>query len=172
LPYFHIEGSIIMLRIMKILLVLSVAMWGLLSAFGNIADWSGTTGAVAAVTSMATFEGGAHNWRATTNPAVIIAGALFIMLSKTIAGLLCLAGAWRMWAAREGDTVVFAKAKTFALTGFAVAIFMLFSGFIVMAEGWFELWRSDVMREPVLGSAFRYGGMIALIALFVGTRDD
>jgi len=161
-----------MLRIMKILLVLSVAMFGLLGAFGNIADWSGTTGAVAATTSMATFEGGADSWRATTNPAVILAGALFIPIFKTIGGLLCLAGAWRMWAARAGDAAVFAKAKTFALTGCAVMIFMLFSGWIVIAETWFELWRSDVMREPVLGSAFRYGGMIALIALFVGTRDD
>ncbi len=161
-----------MLRSIKILFVLSVAIWGLLGAFGNIVDWSGTTGAVAAVTSMSTFEGGADNWRATANPAIIIAGALFIMLSKTIAGLLCLAGAWRMWAARKSNADAFAKAKTFALTGCAVAIFMLFSGFIVIAEGWFELWRSDVMREPVLGSAFRYGGMIALIALFVGARDD
>jgi predicted small integral membrane protein len=161
-----------MLRSIKILLVLSVALWGLLGAFGNVADWNGTTGAVAAVTSMSTFEGGADSWQATTNPAVIIAGALFIMLSKTIAGLLCLAGAWRMWVARAGNAAAFTKAKTLALTGCAVAIFMLFSGFIVIAEGWFELWRSDVMRGPVLSSAFRYGGMIALIALFIGARDD
>ena len=161
-----------MLRIIKIFLVLSVAAWGLVGAFGNIIDWSGTTGAVAAVTSMSTFEGGADDWRATTNPAVIIAGALFIMLSKTVAGLLCLAGAWRMLMARSGDAAGFAKAKTYALTGCAVAVFMLFGGFIVIAESWFELWRSDAMREGVLGSAFRYAGMIAVIALFVGMRDD
>lgn len=161
-----------MLRIMKILLVLGVAMWGLLGAFGNIAHWTGTTGAVAAVTSMSTFAGGAARWQATTNAAVIIAGALFITLSKTFAGLLCVAGAWRMWAARTGDAAAFAKAKTLALAGCAVAIFMLFSGFIVIGEGWFEFWRSDVMREQAGGTAFRYGGMIALIALFIGTRDD
>ncbi len=127
-----------MLRIMKILLALSVALWGLLGAFGNVSDWSGTTGAVAAVTSMSTFEGGAVRWQATTSPAVITAGALFITLSKAFAGLLCASGAWRMWAARIGDPAVFAKAKTFALAGCAVAVFMLFSGFIVIGEGWFE----------------------------------
>ncbi|MEQ8178077.1 MAG: DUF2165 domain-containing protein [Amphiplicatus sp.] len=161
-----------MLRIMKIVLVLSVAAWGLVGAFGNIIDWSGTTGAVAAVTSMSTFEGGADDWRATTNPALILAGALFIMLSKTVAGLLCLAGAWRMLAMRAGDATAFAKAKTLALTGCAVAVFMLFGGFIVLAESWFELWRSDAMRDAALGSAFRYGGMIAVIGVFVGMRDD
>jgi predicted small integral membrane protein len=161
-----------MLRILKILLVLSVALWGLIGAFGNLSDWSGTLDAVKAATSMSTFEGGADNWRATTNPVVILIGALFIMLSKTIAGLLCLMGAWRMWHARAADAVIFAKSKTLALAGCAVAIFMLFTGFIVIAESWFELWRSDALRGPVLDSAFRYGGMISLIALFVATRDD
>lgn len=161
-----------MLRIMKILLVLSVAMWGLLGAFGNIAGWTGTTGAVAAVTSMSTFTGGAVRWQATTNPAVIVAGALFITLFKIVAGLYCVAGAWRMWVARSSDAAKFSEAKTFALVGCAVAIFGLFSGWIVIGEGWFEFWRSDMMREQAGETAFRYGGMIALIALFIGIRDD
>lgn len=160
-----------MLRIMKILLVLSVALWGLLGAVGNVVDWGGTMGAVSAVTSMSTFEEGAK-WQATSNPLIIMAGALFILFSKIIAGLLCLVGAGRMWAARKSDAVVFTQAKTFALSGCAVAAFMLFSGFFVIAEGWFELWRSDALRAPVLASAFRYAGMIALIALFVAIRDD
>jgi len=161
-----------MLRIAKILLVLSVAMWGLLGGFGNAADWDGTTGAVSAVTSMSTFEGGADSWRATANPTVVVAGALFITLSKVIAGLLCLAGAWQMWAARTSETAAFAGAKILALAGCAVAVFMLFFGFIVIGEGWFELWRSAAMGETVGPTAFRYGGFIALIALFVGVRDE
>lgn len=161
-----------MLRILKIFLVLSVALWGLIAAFGNLTDWGGTMDAVGAATSMSTFEGGSDNWRATSNPVVIWMGALFIMLSKVIAGFLCLIGAWRMWSARKGDANAFSEAKTLALAGCAVAIFMLFTGFIVIAESWFELWRSDVLRGPVLDSAFRYAGMISLIALFVGAKDD
>ena len=161
-----------MLRIMKIMLVVSVAMWGFLGALGNITGWSGTTGAVTAVTSMSTFEGGAASWQATSHPAVIIAGALFIMLSKALAGLMCAAGAWRMWSARAADGSTFANAKTYALAGCGVAVFMLFGGFIVIGEGWFELWRSDSLREQAAETAFRYGAMIALIGLFVGTGDD
>jgi len=160
------------LRQLKILLVVSVAIWGLVGAFGNITHWSGTMESVGAATSMATFEGGAESWKATTNPVVITIGALFIMLSKVLAGLLCLVGAWRMWGARKGEAAAFASAKKLALAGCAVAVFMLFFGFIVIAESWYELWRSDVLRGPVLDSAFRYGGMIALISLFIAMRDE
>lgn len=161
-----------MLRISKIVLITTVAAWGLVGAFHNVLDWSGTTGAVEAATSMVTFEGGADSWQATSNVIVVYLGALFITLSKVAAGVLCAIGAFRMWGQRRADAAGFADAKQIALVGCAVAIAMLFGGFIVIAESWFELWRSDVMRGPVLESAFRYAGMIALIALFVGARDE
>ena len=161
-----------MLSIMKILLAASVALWGLLGAIGNIANWSATTGAVAAVTSMSTFPGGPERWQATTNPAVILAGALFIVLAKIVAGLLCAAGTWRMWTARKADAAAFAQAKALALSGCAVAIFMLFVGFAIIGEGWFEFWRSEELRETAGAPAFRYSGTIALIALLIGARND
>ncbi len=161
-----------MLRKTKILLVVTIALWGLLGSFWNITDWGKTMGAVGAVTSMATIEGGAESWKATSNPAVIWLGALFIMLSKFAAGVLCSMGAWRMWQAQGGDAAGFTAAKEFALAGCAVAIIMLFGGFVVIADVWFELWRSDSLGGEVLHSAFRYGGMIALIALFVGAKED
>ena len=161
-----------MVRTAKILLVLTVCLWGLVGAFHNVSDWDGTTSAVGAVTSMVTFDGGPERWQATSSPSVIWAGALFITMSKVLAGILCLAGAVSMWLQRQSDAVTFAGAKKLALVGCAIAVIMLFGGFIVIAESWFELWRSDAMRGPVLDSAFRYGGMIALIALFVGMNDE
>ena len=160
------------MRITKIILVLTVSLWGFVGAFHNVADWSGTLGAVRAVTSMSSFDGGPGSWQATRNSALVWAGALFILTSKLVAAVLCLLGALRMFGARRRDSASFASAKQFALAGCAVAVIMLFGGFIVVAESWFELWRSESMRGPVLQSAFRYAGMIALIGLFVGMRDD
>lgn len=160
-----------MLRITKILLVVTVSLWGFVAAFQNIMGWNGTLGAVGAATSMATFEGGADAWQATSSPAVIWIGALFIVLLKLAAASLCAIGALNMWKARGGDADAFAAAKEYALAGCAVAVIMLFGGFIVVAESWFELWRSDTMRGPVLETAFRYGGMIALIGIFVSARE-
>jgi predicted small integral membrane protein len=161
-----------MLRIIKIVLVLTVAVWGLIGVLGNIVDWGGTTGAVGAATSMSTFDPVPASGRATSNAAVIFAGAMFIVLLKALTGLLCLAGAWRMWGARSADAATFGKAKAFALTGCGVAVFMLFMGWIVIAETWFELWRSPEMRSAALDAAFRYAGFIGLIALFVGAREE
>ena len=160
-----------MIRIIKTLLVLSVAMWGLAGVIGNFTDWEGTVGAVKATTSMVTFEGGADNWRATSNPVVVYAGALFIVLGKIVTLTLCFIGAWRMWGARAGDAAAFAAAKTFGVAGCAVAVFMLFTGWIVIGETWFELWRSESLRDAALGAAFRYAGFIGIIALFVNTSD-
>lgn len=161
-----------MLRTVKTIMIFTVALWGILGAIHNVIDWAGTTGAVAAVTSMATLGEGLQGWQATSNTLLIWAGALFIMLSKVAAGSLCTLGGVQMWRARATDNMAFKAAKQMALSGCAIAMIMLFGGFIVIAEGWFELWRSEVMREPVLGSAFRYGAMIMLIAIFVSTDDS
>jgi predicted small integral membrane protein len=160
-----------MLKNAKIIMILTVALWGILGAFHNLIAWDGTLGAVNAATSMITIEGGAESWQATSNMVVVWIGALFIVLSKLTTVALCSAGAIGMWRARKSDFSAFVAAKKVALTGCAVAIIMLFGGFIVIAESWFELWRSESMLGPVLGSAFRYAGMIGMIALFVATED-
>ncbi len=161
-----------MLRIVKILLVLSVAVWGLLGAFGNLSDWGGTMGAVTATTSMSTIEPGPYSWRATSNPALMFGVSAAITLTKLVIAALCLLGARKMWAARRQDAAAFAQAKTLAIAGCGAAMFLLFTGWIVFAETWYELWRSEALREAALGSAFRYGAMITLIGLFVSARND
>ena len=161
-----------MLRITKILLILTVALWGALSAIHNLLAWDGTLGAVRAATSMATFDGGPENWQATSSSMLVWAGAVFIVGAKLLTCLLCLVGGVNMWQARAHSQSAFDQAKKAALTGCAVATLMLFGGFIVIAETWFELWRSDAMRGPVLGSALRYGAMITLVGIFVGQSND
>lgn len=160
-----------MTRIVKIGLIFTVFLWGMFGTLYNVTNWDETTGAVLAVTSMSTFEGGADSWQATSNPALVWIGALFIVLSKLAAGVLCGLGLWRMWQARRADGAVFTEAKQIAIAGCGVAVIMLFGGFIAIADNLFDLWRSADMR-PVLDAAFRYGAMIALIGIFVGTKDD
>lgn len=152
-------------------MILTVALWGFISAFQNVINWNGTLVAINAATSMTTIAGGAESWQATSHPLIIWMGALFVVGSKLATGALCSIGAVGMWRAQKSNLAAYTLAKEIALTGCAVGIIMLFGGFIVIAEGWFELWRSESMRESVLDSAFRYGGMIALIALFVASED-
>lgn len=152
-------------------MILTVALWGFVGAIHNLVDWDGTLGAIGAATSMVLIPEGADSWQATSNPIVIWTGSLFILLSKLATGMLCSIGAVGMWRANGSDNGAYCKAKNVALSGCAVAIIMLFGGFIVVAESWFELWRAESMLAPVLQSAFRYGGMIGLIALFVASKE-
>jgi predicted small integral membrane protein len=161
-----------MLRTIKVLLIITVALWGFIGGLKNMGDWAGTLGAVQAASSMVTFEGGAESWQATSNVVVVWVGALMTMLSKLTCAVLCSIGATKMWKSRASEASVFNSSKYYALAGCGVAVAILFGGFIVIGETWFELWRSDDMRGPVLMSALRYGSMIALIALFVNTSDD
>lgn len=160
-----------MVRTVKTLLIATVALWGFVGAFENIENWGETLESVRAVTSMETMDGGADRWQASSNFILVWSGALFIMLSKLAAGLLCSVGAYRMWKARASDAVSFSSAKRAALAGCAIAVLMLFGGFIVIAESFFELWRSETLSS-VLATAFRYAGLIALIAIFVNMSDD
>ena len=160
-----------MLRITKAILILAVASWGALGVLGNVLDWKGMIGSVAAVASMSSFAGGSGSWRATTDPSVIALGAAFIVAFKSVATVICAAGAVRMWAARRRDATSFSEAKTLAVTGCAVAVVGLFFGWIVIGEGWFQFWRSDALRESAGETAFRYGGFIALIGIIVGQPD-
>ena len=160
-----------MLRNSKLALIIVVALWGFLSALQNFIGWSGTLSAVETATSMETIPGGSDSWQSTSNPLLIWIGALFIVGSKLATGALCSIGAVGMWRFRNADQSDYKAAKNIALCGCAVAVIMLFGGFIVIAEVWFELWRSESMRAPVLDSAFRYGAMILLTAIFVATED-
>lgn len=99
------------------------------------------------------------------------AGALWIIGGDLAAGVLCATSVARMWRARNADDSEFASAKRLALAGCGILAIMLFGGFTVLAEGWFELWRSDAMRGPVLDTAYRYLGSILLIALFVASKE-
>lgn len=160
-----------MLMKAKTALIVIVAVWAFSSALQNIIDWQGTIKGVIATTSMTTIEGGETSWKATSHPVAAWTGALFILLSKVFAGILCSNGALKMYKADNTDIDTFHKAKNIALTGCLIAIIMLFGGFIVVAEGWYELWRSDILRTPVIESAFRYGCMISLIALIVASPE-
>jgi len=82
-----------MIRIVKIGLIGTVVLWGFFGVLGNVLGLEQTLGAVSAVASMGTFEGGAESWQATSNPVVIWLGALFIILSKLSTGVLCAVGA-------------------------------------------------------------------------------
>lgn len=160
-----------MVRDVKILLIVLVALWGLVGAAGNLSHLGLAYAAVESVTTMPAFPiDAAPPWR-TANPVVVWAGVALIVFGKLAAAIFCGIGAVTMVKRRGADSAVFQNAKRFALVGCGLAVAMLFGGFIVIGETLYAMFR-DPGHAQAAAAAFRYGGFIAVIMIFVGQRDD
>jgi len=160
-----------MYRIVKVGLMATAALWAICSGLYNITNWSESLTYVEAVTSMSLFEGGSESWQATSNSVIVWMGILFIFLAKVAAAALCSVATWRMWQTRADDAA-YAAARQIGMAGCGIAVIMLFGGFIAIAENFFDLWRAGDVGGAVLSGAYRYGGVMALIAIMVGATDD
>ena len=161
-----------MVRQLKILFAGIVAFWGLIGVMGNLASLGVAYDYVEMVTSMSgIFEEGraAPPWR-TTNPIVVSAGVALIVLGKLGALVFCSIGVFRMIKARNAGQHVFAAAKSWAVVGCGVAVAMLFGGFAVIGETMYLMWVNPDGEHAAAG-AWRYGGFIALIMIFIAQRE-
>ena len=98
-------------------------------------------------------------------------GAVWIVVGYLTAAALCTVGVARMWSARNASGAEFVVAKSLTLAGCGIFAIMLFGGFTVIAEGWFELWRSNSLGGLVLNTDYRYLGSILLVALFIASKE-
>lgn len=108
--------------------------------------------------------------RAMEHPALAWTAWSLIPLGKLLAAGLCFAGAARLWRHRRAAAGDFDRAKTWAVSGCAVAMAMLYGVFIVFMDGFFEAWRTPLGQQAA-PAAFLYFGCIALIAVFVNMRE-
>jgi len=158
-------------RIVKIVLAGAVAVFGFLGGIFDLINWSSTVDSVTAVTSMTSWQGGAASWKAVSSTPLSWLGAVWIVSGYLTAAALCTVSVSRMWSARSASGAEFVAAKNLALAGCGSFAIMLFGGFTVIAEDWFELWRSNTMGGLVLNTAYRYLGSILLIALFIAIKE-
>lgn len=158
-----------MIRILKIVLILFVAIWGIVGAWGNVTSAAGGIAQVAQVLSMeGTFN--PNSWRAVESTPLVWLAWSVIPIGKLVAGVLCAIGAWQLWGARRATAAQFNGSKTLAVLGCGVAVAMLYGAFMVIANIYFQLWQveTDVTTLP---RAFRHMAPIAFIMLFVNMPD-
>ncbi|MDJ0918500.1 MAG: DUF2165 family protein [Woeseiaceae bacterium] len=161
-----------MTRTLKILFAAIVAFWGLVGALGNFASLGIAYEYVEMVTSMSGVipdgEPGPP-WR-TSSPIIVWAGVMLIVLGKLGAFAFCSTGVFRMVKSRAADARAFANAKKNAVFGCGLAVVMLFGGFTVVGETMYLMW-ADTNGEHAAAGAFRYGGFIALVMLFIAQAE-
>ena len=155
------------LRITKVVLILLVGLWGLIGGIQNFIQAGAGFEAVAAVLSPdLTTVSGLASWQTIENPLLIWIAWAVIPLAKIGGAALCLSGAYSMWLSRSLSSDSFQNSKSLALAGCGVILAMLFGGFIVSAETYFQLWQTE-FGGLVLSTAFRYIGCVGIVAVFV-----
>lgn len=159
------------IRILKILLVVAVGLQAGFYAISNLFNLDAAFGAVGYVLSMAdqvvydkpVLPG-------VTSPLLVgIALGIVITLEATI-GVLCLAGAVRMWRERGGSVQEFAASRTLAVLGCGLAMLLWIGLFMAFGGALFQMWQTQIGLSSLEG-AFMYAVSSAVVLLFVNQPE-
>ena len=159
------------MRLSKVLLVLVIALWLALVAFGNITDSGSNWVFVPHVLAMdSIFPGASIHYHAIHAPLLQHLAYLAIIAAETLAALLCAVGGWRMWRARRAAATVFRHAGRLAVAGLSLGLLLWLGGFMAIGGEWFGMWMSSQWNG--LASAFRFVMVLLAALIYLGQRDD
>ncbi len=158
-------------RATKALLPLMAGVFFLLVGADNIIDYDTNFEFVRHVLSMdTTFPGNTLMWRAITSGWVHHLAYALIIAAELLAGVLCLAGSWHLFQAREAPAEQFNAAKDVAVAGLAAGFALYFLGFLVVGGEWFQMWQSQTWNGQE--AAFRFAACLGLMLIFVSLEDN
>jgi predicted small integral membrane protein len=159
------------MRLSKILLTATIALWLALVAFGNITDYGSNLVFVQHVLAMdSIFPDAGIHYRAIHAPLLQHAAYVLIIATETLAAVLCGAGVWRMWRARRAPAATFRRAGRLAVAGLTVGVLLWLGGFMAVGGEWFGMWMSTQWNG--LASAFRFVVVLLAALICLGQRDD
>ena len=157
-------------RITKIVMCLVLAVFCLLIAYDNIADYNANYEFVQHVMSMdTTFPDNKLMYRSVTNPIFWQIVYALIITTQFVFGVLFLAGAMRMWRMRNASAAEFNQAKTYAIAGALLAFLLWFFVFMVIAGEWFAMWQSKDWNAQQ--SSFRFYLTVLATLIFLSMPD-
>jgi predicted small integral membrane protein len=116
------------------------------------------------------FPSSTLKWRAIDSAALYHVSYALIIAAEILAGLLCLAGAWKLWRARAAPAAAFNGAKDVAVAGLVLGFALWFLGFMVVGGEWFQMWQSQTWNGQQ--AAFRFITCIGLVLIFLNQKDD
>ena len=153
-------------RLCKVAIVATVAVFFTLVAFDNITDYDSNWLFVHHVLSMdTTFPASSLRWRAITSPALQTAGYWLIIAVQVVTAVLLWAGAFRLLKAARGPE--FARAKNLAVAGLTLGFLLYAVGFVDVGGEWFAMWQSPVWNGQQKAFDFIAMAGIALIVILL-----
>lgn len=156
----------ILIRLSKIALVLSVAFFLFLVVLNNLTDYGSNYLFVENVLGMTTvFEGNELMWRAIDSPTIHTLFYYSIILWEAAAMGLCAFGAFKLLQCLKGSKKEFESAKQIAIFGLVLSMLQWFIAFISVGGEWFTMWQSPSWNGQ--DAAFRMFACIGIVLLFL-----
>jgi predicted small integral membrane protein len=160
-----------LIRLSKIILGAAIGLYLLIVALNNVTDYKSNYEFVRHVLAMdTTFPGNALMWRAIQSEPIYHLGYASIILWEAAAAVIIFLGAVRLWQMRHADAATFQRAKHLAVAGLVLNLLLWLVAFITIGGEWFLMWQSSQWNG--LGTASRMFTIVALVVLFLNTRDD
>ncbi|MGH8157918.1 MAG: DUF2165 family protein [Rhodanobacter sp.] len=159
------------MRLSKIAVVATIALWLALVAFGNLTDYGSNLPFVQHVLAMdSIFPDAGIHYRAIHSPLLQHAAYLLIIAAESLAAVLCGAGAWRLWRARQATAATFRRAGRAAVAGLTLGVLLWLGGFMAIGGEWFGMWMSTQWNG--LASAFRFVVVLLVALVYLGQHGD
>ncbi|HEY5210780.1 MAG TPA: DUF2165 domain-containing protein [Stellaceae bacterium] len=157
-------------RVVKAMMSACLAVFALLVAFDNLADYGANFAFVRHVLSMDTvFPDNALRYRAILSPAVWHAAYALIILAEGLTGIAFAIGAVQLLRRLRAPAPLFQRAKRFVVIGAGLAFLLWFLGFMVVGGEWFAMWQSKIWNGQE--AAFRFYLTVLAVAIFVNQQD-
>lgn len=161
-----------MMRLIKVLLATSVALFCIFYAVQNIVNLQAAHGFVAYVASMADHAAyPSHFGPAITAPALTWTMLIIIIALEMGAGLLAAKGAYDLLKTRNASADDFNAAKSWAMAGCGVAILVWFGLFSAIGGAYFQMWQTDAGLNA-LRDASVFSIQNGIVLLVLALKDD
>jgi predicted small integral membrane protein len=161
---------VIAIRLAKIACVAAVGLYVALVAFNNITDYGANFVFVGHVLAMDQVSDANIGWRALPSPILHHAAFGAIIATELVVAVLCAAGAAGMACQLKGEAYAFRAAKSKAVIGLAIGIFLYEAGFVAVGGEWFAMWQAQ--NFDAVQSSFRIVVTMLGVLIFLALPDE
>ena len=157
-------------RLVKTIMVASVALCALLVTFNNLTDYNTNYQFVRHTLIMDTiFPDNGQKGRAITAPTVWTVSYWAIIAAEAVVGLVLAFAAVQLAAKLRASAASFNAAKKYAIVGAGLGFALWFTGFMVVGGEWFLMWQSSGWNGQ--DAAFHFYMTLLAVIIFVNQPD-
>lgn len=158
-------------RLSKSTMVLAIAFFATLVAFGNVTDYATNFAFVQHVFLMdTTFPNNGIMYRAITQEWVHHLAYVAIIAMEAATAVLCWVGGYKLLKARRAGDAAFRASKAWAIAGLTLGFLTWQVIFMSVGGEWFGMWMSPEWNG--VPSAFRCFITILAVLIYVSMHND